>query len=385
MNISEAPIYSPSPSDQLNPKFDNVFPMEIWDLIANYGDLKSSTMLMVNKTFMQTFASKLYDTLQLTIVISTLTKMKLNDKSFLKYGFDKKEVLPGLKSQVEARHKYNKNYDYEYLETEILRDRWVDYYVNCSNFNEEQHKHPKPTKFLERKNKPEEIKSIYKIKYIMKNVFHNPQSKMKQFIKEVLIDVCVLDEMDKLLSDSNDLSKLIKENYSNPSSNEKISILRTSCKNPVVPLDDNFEKRRWEDQDETNERYQVFADKVLFSLRRSKILDLFPRDVYFKELSTVHLLSREMYSSQLRRRLFNLTDENTFNKANPVRYWCDRLLYYLNHTANPLNLDPLYTLIINAQIRVDIKHRQVETKAGINKFLSELIQPFTTPGQHLQF
>ncbi|CCH45971.1 hypothetical protein BN7_5558 [Wickerhamomyces ciferrii] len=377
---AEDAIHKTSQNDHKVPNIcevNNVFPMEIWELIANYGDLKTSVMLMINKTFFVTFSSKLYNTLHLTIVLSKLTKMKLNDENFLKYGPDVLNT-PCDSYSIYKRNKISKSFDYEFLDTEIVPDQTLNDKLG-EGLTEEQHEHPKSKFSIERDNIPTEVRRFSEINHIIKSIIHNPNSKMKCFIKEVLIDICILDGSIELVGKNTGALNLIRELMTAKNKDIIRASSSVNGRNKVIPVDDNFQRNRWSDPIELITKCDRSSKKAYTATRKPKILDIFPSKIYYKELLIVYMLSKNNYSSKLRRRLFYVKNREHLNKCNPVRYWEKQMKLKSTPIHNNLDLNSRQKMTFNAQLCVDIKGREFKTKADTVEFLQDLIETFINP------
>ncbi|CCH44568.1 hypothetical protein BN7_4134 [Wickerhamomyces ciferrii] len=267
-NIEESTsIYNVNPTNNI------ILPIEIWEYIAYHGEINYSIMLRINKSFLYTFAPKVFDTLKLTIVLSTLTKMKLNDESFLKNGPDTIKYKYYNSYSIYERDQESKKFDYEFLDTAI-EDQ--DYFkgIGPKKIKRPQNPH-RSFNGEERFNHPFEIRSFKKIQLILKNILQNPNSIMKKFIKELLIDICMFDGFDKLMT--MEKSSLVEGSSSEHESLEKLiyqeikqlrrtSVLKVDSDQDeiepidVAPLDDNFDRIRWKDDLEDKEtRFYRFS------------------------------------------------------------------------------------------------------------------------------
>ncbi|CCH45651.1 hypothetical protein BN7_5236 [Wickerhamomyces ciferrii] len=371
---------------------DNMFPVEILELIAKYGDLNPLDMMMINKPLLCIFAPRVYDTLHLTIVISILRKMKLNDECFLKHGpdnFDKTFRRPIDSYSIYERNKKSKHFDYEFLNTDIL-DSWKGKGIQINS--EHIHCHPQAPNSYDRNNNPMQVRSYEKIKHILKHTIQNPKSIMKKFISEVLIDICILDGYDKLFNEasssdtnpesSKSTSQLIEEVESeNQNCSVYFSESSTALRIAGIPFDDNFNRERWRYLQEFKARHHKFAFNALN--RAKPLYDIYPNVVYFKELIPVFLLSEKIYSHKLRRRLFNIQDSQSFiHDANPLKHWGYTIIKTFR--GNFSEKERLFKLFISGQISVDVQSRKFETKKVVNGFLNDLIQAFTTDSNGLK-
>ncbi|CCH40732.1 hypothetical protein BN7_266 [Wickerhamomyces ciferrii] len=290
-----------------------IFPMEVWEIIANIGKLNNSILMSINISFFYTFAPKIYDTLKLTIVLTPLTKMKLTDESFLKNGPDIANNRYNDSYSIYERHEESRSFDYESLDTSIDDQ---DYFKGVDPKDRYKHKHPR-FKFKsglrgERSNQPFEVRNLKNIRFILKNILQNPHSIMKMFIKEIMVDVCVFDGFNELMtmkrsslingstSGVESLEKLIDQEIEKK---EHVSVMKV---NPidhesnwrlyVAPLDDNFDRVRWKDSliDKATRFFKI-AKSIKTNCTHDSIetdlYDLFPHTVYFKELLSVYLLS----------------------------------------------------------------------------------------------
>ncbi|CCH40799.1 hypothetical protein BN7_333 [Wickerhamomyces ciferrii] len=353
----------------LNISVNNIFPMEILELIVNYGDLKASTMLMINKTFFITFSSKLYKSLHLTIVLSKLTKMKLNDTNFLKYGPDLLNI-PCDSYSIYERNKNSKKFDYEFLDTEIIPDQ----ILNDKLYDDLDHEHP-------RTKTPTEVRSFSKIIHIIEAIIHNPNSKMRCFIKEVIIDICILDGFKELFGIQTEGSNLIRELVTKTQNKDIISASSSANnRTKVIPIDDTFQRNRWNDSFESYEKFKEFSARTYTDPKKSKIFNIFPQNVYFKELLTIYLTSINNYPTELRRSLFHIQNRTHLDHCNHFRYW--EKLMRLKSTRpiyNRSNPKTRQNITFNSQLCVDITKREFKTKEDTNDFLQNLIKIFGNP------
>ncbi|CCH44782.1 hypothetical protein BN7_4350 [Wickerhamomyces ciferrii] len=383
-----------------NPNNNSILPMEIWEYIAYHGEINYSIMLSINKSFFYTFAPKVYDTLKLTIVLSPLTKMKLTDESFLKNGSDTIRYKYCDSYSIYERDQESKKFDYEFLDTTIEDQD----FFKCNGPQKIARPQPPDPRSMfhkkERYNHPFEIRSLKKIQLFLKNVLQNPNSIMKKYIKEILVDICMFHGFDKLMtmeksssvegssSEHESLEKLI---YQEIKQHERTSVLNVDSDQEesepidVAPLDENFDRIRWKDPlRDKGPRFYRFSHNVRTKSDIDTIRDdlhhIFPQNVYFKELLSVYLLSSDKaYSHILRRRLSHYMNPINFQKFNPIKNWSrtvvanciDKLVTREPDTAR------YFRMIITGQSCVKITNREFKTKLQVYEFLDDLIKTLT--------
>ncbi|CCH40737.1 hypothetical protein BN7_271 [Wickerhamomyces ciferrii] len=382
---------------------DIKFPMEIWEIIASIGDINNSIMMSINKSFFYTFGPKIYDTLRFTIVLTPLTKMKLTDEAYLKNGPDYITAKYCDSYSIYKRHQESQQFDYEFLDTSIDIDQ--DYFKLLDHNDTKRNRHPillwyKSKGFtFERLNQPFEVRSLKKIQFILKNVLQNPNSIMKKFIKEILLDVCVFDGFDKLItmkqsssvnppiSGHESLEELIDQKVKNKENVSVMKLVNTDQVMPirVVPLDDNFDRVRWKDSLEGKiVRFFKICNNIKNKLPRASIISdlrhIFPQNVYFKEMLCVYLLSDQLYSHRLRRRIskFQQRQIKYFQKANPIEYWHQTIKNNVfEKTTGVLDKDGHYRMTVTGQSCVKIQNREFKTKQQVYEIFNDLIETLT--------
>ncbi|CCH43885.1 hypothetical protein BN7_3439 [Wickerhamomyces ciferrii] len=375
-------------------------PMEIWENIAHIGKINYSMMIIINKSFFCTFAPKIYDTLRLTIVLSPLTKMKLNDEAFLKNGPDTIKNKYYDSYSIYERHQESASFDYEFLDTSI-NDQ--DYFKGIDPAKHEYFRHDHPLILRselrgERFNKPFEVRSLKNIQFILKNILQNPNSIMKKFIKEILIDICVFDGFDKLMTMKH--SSLITGSTNGHESikelidqvleqNELVSVLKISADQNQVkpfhaaPLDDNFDRIRWKDslEDKTTRFFKIYNNiktKLAHESIKHDLYSIFPQNVYYKELLSVYLLSGKLYSDRLRRRLSEFEYIEEFEAANPIKHWYHTITTnFYNRKKRQLDLGSYFRMIVTGQSCVKITNREFKTKQQVYDILNDLFTNVT--------
>ncbi|CCH44398.1 hypothetical protein BN7_3961 [Wickerhamomyces ciferrii] len=367
-----------------------VLPMEIWEIIAQIGKIDYSIMLNINKSFLNTFAPKIYDTLKLTIVLTPLTKMKLNDEAFLKNGPDLIMDTKYYDSySIYKRHQESKKFDYEFLDTSI-RDQ--DYFKGIDPKQIKRHHHPTMSESKDRGenvNHPFEVRSLRKIQFILKNILQNPNSIMKSFIKDILVDICIFDGFNKLMtmkqrfsSGYESLKELIDQEIKQ---NEHVSVMKVNSGQnefksiSVIPFDDNFDRIRWQDpllNRKIRNSRMIGSIKTKFKEHTFSHLGyIFPQNIYYKELLSVYLLSDHLYSHILRRRLSKFEKSMYFQNANPIKHWRYTVLNHCyNRITKRVNRPSYYKMIVTGQSCVKIEDREFKTELQVYEILKTLIE-----------
>ncbi|CCH40730.1 hypothetical protein BN7_264 [Wickerhamomyces ciferrii] len=383
-----------SASDHNGTDNDIMFPMEIWEVIAHIGNIDNLIMMSINRSFLYTFAPKIYDTLKLTIVLSPLTKMKLTDECFLKKGPDTIRDKHYDSYSIYKRHQESQKFDYEFLDTSIITDQ--DFFEEIHLDAIKRHKHFglfKSEDRGERSNHPFEIRSLKNIQFILKNILQNPNSIMKKFIKEILLDICVFDGFDKLMTfeqnslvngstrGQESLDELIDQQIEK---NELVSVMTDQNEYlHVTPLDDNFDRVRWKDPlEDKAPRFGRVLNNIQTKFTRESIISdiyhIFPQNVYFKELLSVYLLSDQSYSNILRRRLSKFKNSMDFQNANPVIHWFRTLVDNCSdRITNEFDVAGCFKMIVTGQSCVKITNREFKTELQVNEILNDLIKILT--------
>ncbi|CCH46132.1 hypothetical protein BN7_5720 [Wickerhamomyces ciferrii] len=278
-----------SPPQFLSP-FD-IFPMEIWMNIMDYG--VSFELIKLNKAFLEQFAPILYTEINGLMVFSDLKKLKKNDDFFLKFGPERKGKM-GIKGyDIYKRRLESQNYDYEMLNIDHID--WEFLF-----FDKKHHK----------------CFSDHKLNYITKsscfnkisiNILQNETSIMKKFVTNTSwnLDIIFLGRNQVYQFMNSRSLSLIKSNE--------------SCK-----IDPNSFKR-----------YHCFPGDILISQFNdasfgqprvenrksgkffSSLTTTFPKFVYYNEFILINRLLQYVKSAE-RKNLNNVESSQYFHDLRPL-------------------------------------------------------------------
>ncbi|CCH43444.1 hypothetical protein BN7_2992 [Wickerhamomyces ciferrii] len=331
--------------------FKSCFPIEIWSLIVDFG-ADPGNLLRVNKELFGTFAPRLYRSIHIDIVLSSLDPLKLYYGHYVKHG----GTYPYQTSdfyKLYERYQNSGSFDYEFLDTVhrnsknnttksfIINDKGVKVYIETRI-----------------------IKKFCKVLLFYENVLINESSIMKKFIKELSGNILVLNGMKCLLE-----SLEVNQTIQSMSQDKNLKVIRCKtepldtfehclCYETYIERDKSF---IWEESWYL-EKYERCAQPFASSL--------FPDSVFFKELLILGVIF-DQFKSFENRRMFSLIQvSRELQILDPFKYWNSTLDRPIYKKKGPARLKGPGT--------IKIENRTFFTKATTIGFLSGLMKAFSS-------
>ncbi|CCH45005.1 hypothetical protein BN7_4584 [Wickerhamomyces ciferrii] len=310
-----------------------IFPLEIWEKISKKGNLDMNNLLQVNSVFYHHFGRmryKEFESVQLLLVLSTTKKMRMSDECFLKYGPDFPN-RPYESYKIYERHQISSKYEYEFLD------------VRTS---------PKEDFLAYEKSDSIIISSKKDIDFFIENILTNPNSPLKRCIKNLCMDVSILDGFGELITSQNSninhfLKELSTQGWLNCIKADLPAVNVTECH-------DYFSGCRWQPH------LRSYSSLGLFARGLEDSNGKFPKNVYYKELMPVSGFF-DQYSKNDRVSQIGFTKESQVLENNPF----SRFLNYCDGVPPIIYDMKVIRKAGNMSLSIDITNRGFLTEKNV--------------------
>ncbi|CCH45285.1 hypothetical protein BN7_4867 [Wickerhamomyces ciferrii] len=329
--------------------FKSGFPVEIWMLLVDFG-LDAGNLVRVNTELFSIFAPRLYKSIHMDIVLSSLNPLKSKYSHYLKHGGNYPHHASDPFKIFES-YKDSTKYDYEFLD--IVHRGCNDKVVTSMVIND-QNAHVRVETRV--------IREFKKVQQFFDNVIMNENSILRKFNKELSSNVFVLDGFTNLIEDSNKLGIELQK----LSQNSNLNVMRYDS-DVLNSFGYSFEYEDFirDDKPFGPGDLEFMEEMDAEQTAASKLL---PECGFYKELLHLGIQFDEMKSNfSSRRELSNLNDVESVKELDPIKSWNQSLPRFWTKDA----------VYHKGPENIEVDKRLFCTEENTLNFLIKFMDPFT--------